>query len=109
MTERELQDWIVAAARLLGWRVAHYRAARTAQGWRTPVSYDGRGLPDLLLVRERVVFAEIKVGRNRLSQEQATWLEVLRDAGAEAHVWTDADWRSGLVEAELRRESLRAA
>lgn len=102
MTERELQDWIVAAARLLGWRVAHYRPARTAHGWRTPVSYDGRGLPDLLLARDRIVFAEIKVGRNRLSPEQTTWLEVLREAGVEAHVWTDKDWVSGVVEDVLR-------
>lgn len=105
MTERELQDWIVAAARLLGWFVYHARPCRTKDGWRTAGSYDSQGYPDLTLVRDRVVFAEIKVGRNRLSPEQVTWLEVLREAGAEAHVWTDRDWQAGVVEDVLRREA----
>jgi hypothetical protein len=103
VSERELQDWIVGAARLLGWRIFHARVARTATGWRTAVSYDAAGFPDLCLVRDRILFAEIKVGRNRLSSEQAAWLEALQEAGAEAHVWTDADWQAGVVEAELRR------
>lgn len=109
VSERELQDWIVATARLLGWRIFHARVARTAKGWRTAVSYDGVGFPDLCLVRDRVLFAEIKVGKNRLSSEQVAWLEALREAGAEAHVWTDRDWASGIVEAELRRERAEAA
>jgi hypothetical protein len=103
VTERELQDWIVGTARLLGWRVAHFRPAWTEKGWRTAGAYDAQGWPDLTLVRDRVLFAEIKVGRNRLAPEQSTWLEALREAGAEAHVWTDADWQFGVVEAELRR------
>ncbi len=86
MTERELQDWIAATARLLGWRIFHARVARTAQGWRTAVSYDGAGFPDLCLVRDRVVFAEIKVDRGRMSAEQELWLEALVEAGAEAYL-----------------------
>jgi hypothetical protein len=105
VSERELQDWIVAAARLLGWRVAHFRPAMTDKGWRTAGSYDAQGWPDLCLVRDRVLFAEIKVGRNRLSPEQSAWLDALRDAGAEAHVWTDVDWKAGVIEAELRAEA----
>ena len=106
MSERELQDWIVAAARLLSWRVAHYRPAWTKSGWWTPVSYDGQGFPDLVLCRERVVFAEIKVGRNKVSPEQTAWLEALREAGVAAHVWTDEDGCSGVVENALRSDAV---
>ena len=47
MSERELQDAVIQLARLLGWRVAHFRPAMTTRGWRTPVSADGAGFPDL--------------------------------------------------------------
>jgi hypothetical protein len=53
VSERELQDWIVAAARLLGWRVAHFRPAWTEKGWRTAGSYDAQGWPDLVLGQTR--------------------------------------------------------
>ena len=102
MSERELQDWIVAAARLLGWRIAHFRPAWTEKGWRTAGSYDAQGWPDLVLVRDRVVYAEIKLERGRLSAAQDAWLEVLREAGQEVYVWKPADWKSGAIEDVLR-------
>ena len=92
MSERELQDAVAGMAGALGWRVFHTQPARTNTGWRTPVAYDGAGFVDLLLVRDRVLFAELKVGRNRPSAAQASWLEALTAAGAAAHVWTDSDW-----------------
>jgi hypothetical protein len=104
VTEAALQDWIVGTARLLGWRIFHARVARTAHGWRTAVSYDGAGFPDLVLARDRVLFAEIKLERGRLGPEQVTWLEVLREAGQEVYVWRPSDWTSGGIEAVLRRD-----
>lgn len=105
VSERELQDWIVASARLLGWRVAHFRPAWTQRGWRTAGSYDAQGWPDLVLVRERVVFAEVKTDRGRLRPEQEGWLGSLRHAGAEVYVWRPEDWTSGEVEDVLRRRA----
>jgi hypothetical protein len=109
VTERELQDWIVGTARLLGWRNAHFRPAWTEKGWRTASSYDAQGWPDLCLVRERIVFAEIKLEHGRLSPEQVAWLDALRDAGAEVYVWKPADWTSGAVEDVLRDVRAEAA
>ena len=102
MTEAELQASVVECARLFGWRVAHFRPARTAHGWRTPVAADGAGFPDLVLVRDRVVFRELKAADGRLRPEQATWLDALRVAGADAAVWTPGDWTGAAVEATLR-------
>ncbi len=102
MTEREFQDWIVGAARLLGWRVAHFRPAWTEKGWRTAGSYDAQGWPDLVLVRERIVFAEIKLERGRLSTGQVAWLDALGEAGQEIYVWRPTDWTSGAIEDVLR-------
>ena len=104
MTEREFQAHVVFVARVLGYRVAHFRPAWTEKGWRTPVQGDGKGFPDLVLCAPgRLVFVELKVGRNKLSLDQTDWLEALREAGAEVHVWTDKDWHAGVVEAELGR------
>ena len=102
--ERDLEKGAVDVARLLGWRVFHARPARTSKGWRTPVSYDGMGFPDLCIVGNgRILFRELKVGRNVLSSEQAAWLEALRMAGVDAGVWTEHEWASGEIEAELKR------
>ena len=109
MTERDLQDWIVAAARLLGWRVAHFRPAWTEKGRRTAGAYDAQGWPDLVLVRDRVVFAEVKVQRGRLQPDQAHWLDALREAGQEVYVWRTDDWLSGDIEAVLKSVEAEAA
>ena len=103
MNEAMLQKGVLDCARVFGWTVAHFRPAQTSQGWRTPVAADGKGFPDLVLVRERVLFRELKGNRGRIRPEQAVWLAVLRDAGADVAVWTPDDWTSGRIEEELRR------
>ncbi len=102
MTEAELQECVIATAHLFGWRVAHFRAAQTKHGWRTPVAADGKGFPDLVLVRDRVVFVELKAERGRTSPEQLDWLAALANAGAEQYVWRPSDWADGTIEAALR-------
>jgi len=103
LLEKELQSAVIDTARLFGWRVAHFRPAMTKHGWKTAVGGDGAGFPDLVLVRDGVLWIELKVGGNTLSAEQAAWLEALRAAGEECYVWTDSDWFSGVVESRLRR------
>lgn len=101
MSEREFLAQVIQFARLLGWKVAHFRPARTAQGWRTPCQADAKGWPDLVLLRGRsLIFAELKVGRGRLSSEQEGWLAGLRGVGMPAFVWTPGDW--GEIEAVLQ-------
>jgi hypothetical protein len=102
MTEAELSDNVVELAHLFSWKAAHFRPARTAHGWVTPVGYDGKGFVDLVLVRERVIFVETKSAVGRLSPEQTTWRAWLTDAGAEWHLWTPTSWADGTIEAVLR-------
>jgi hypothetical protein len=83
------ESTVIDAARLFGWRVAHFRPALTKHGWRTPVAADGKGWPDLVLVRERVIYAELKSGSGRLTPEQEEWITRLRNAGQEVYVWHD--------------------
>lgn len=102
-TEVQFQQAVIEAAQLHGWTVAHFRPARTQQGWRTPVQADGKGFPDLVLVATgRVVFAELKSDRGRLTDDQKIWWERLRTAGAEVYVWRPRDWPH--IEKTLREQ-----
>jgi hypothetical protein len=103
MTEKELQKLIIDVAHLFGWMVAHFRSVETKrQGWQTPVQADGQGFPDLCLVRDRVVFVEVKVGYNKLSVHQERWRDRIIASGTEWYEWREDHWQAGEVEKVLR-------
>lgn len=81
LTEAELARIVVDLAKTLGWARYHtYRSERSQPGF-----------PDEVLVRDRVIFAELKTVKGRLSPAQTLWLDRLRAAGAEAYVWRPSD------------------
>ena len=109
ITEAQLLVAIVRAACLGGYRVAHFRPARTEAGWRTPVQGDGAGFPDLVLAhpgRGELLFRELKSKRGRLTPAQSAWLETLHAAGADVAVWRPADLDDALE--QLTHGKLRA-
>jgi hypothetical protein len=88
---------ILDAAKVLHWRCAHFRAARTVHGWRTPVEGDGAGFPDAVLVHPRTGrcwFVELKARRGRLTGEQERWGFDLAAAGQR---WIVCRGRAGLT------------
>jgi hypothetical protein len=89
--EKDWQRDIIRLAQTLGWRVAHFRPAQTSKGWRTAVGADGAGFPDLVLVRDRVVFVELKNEKGRMSEQQLEWKAALEVAGAEYYLWRPDD------------------
>jgi hypothetical protein len=104
--EDGLQRAVIDAARILGWLVAHFRPAMTKKGWRTPVSADGKGFPDLVLVHpiyKRLLFVELKGKRGKTTPEQRVWLEYLDVIAmatpvVEVHLWTPIDWPDRIME-----------
>jgi hypothetical protein len=100
-TEDEWRGDVLEYAAALGWTVAYFRPARTEGGWRTPVGADGKGWPDLTLVRDRIVFAELKRETAELEPEQIGWRDRLISAGAEWYLWRPRD--ADEVLAVLRR------
>jgi hypothetical protein len=79
---------IIGAAKLGGWLVSHFRPARTAHGWRTPLQ-GHKGFPDLVLVHPvagRSMFVELKVPPNQLTPEQSSWLLALTLADLDARL-----------------------
>jgi hypothetical protein len=94
MTEALLQDAILAYAELMGWRWYHPWLSVKSVG----------GYPDLTLCRPpRLVIAELKGPRGKVSPAQAAWLDDLQLCpGVEAHLWTPDSWLSGEIERVLR-------
>jgi hypothetical protein len=85
VSEHELQATIVDACRVLGYRVAHFRPART------PMTGD-EGFPDLICARPgRVLALELKAARGRLGPGQAEWLEAMQGAIVHAKVVRPAE------------------
>lgn len=81
VTEREWQSQVVEMARLFGWSVYHtHDSRRSKPGW-----------PDLALVRDRLVMAELKTQTGRVSAAQEKWLLMLTNAGVETYVWRPSD------------------
>ena len=104
MTEAQFQRSVIELAQLNGWKVAHFRPAQNSKGnWRTPVAADGKGFPDLVLVKDRVIFAELKTDKGRIRPEQRAWLDAIHTATTgdpppcdrtiiETRVWRPRDW-----------------
>jgi hypothetical protein len=99
LSEAGWQAQVIALARLYGWLVYHAPdnrpAGRTGRPQRLAAP-EGRGFPDLVLVRRhRIVFAELKTRTGRLGPGQAEWLEALDTVGDAIRATVEADAHPG--------------
>ena len=104
MREDALLQNVIRMAKLFGWTVYHARPAMNRSGrWSTPTQGD-IGFPDIAMVRNgRVIFAELKSMRGRLSPEQHNWLaELSKSVACETYTWRPTDWLGGQIEGVLR-------
>lgn len=86
-TEAGFLKAVMQYARLNGWLAYHPLPLRTAKGWATGTQGDA-GYPDLTFARNgRVILAELKVGRNKPTEQQRAWIEA-----SGARLWTPGDW-----------------
>ena len=84
MTEKQFMRNVIDLARILGFAVYHTHDSRRSQG----------GWPDLVLLKDgRMIAAELKSERGRVTREQQAWLDGLGTiAGVESYLWRPADW-----------------
>lgn len=77
LAEKEWQAQVVQLARTLGYQHLYhtYNSRRSHSGF-----------PDLVLVRDRVIYLELKTETGKLTAMQRQWLDALRHAGAEAYL-----------------------
>lgn len=82
MTERELRQSLVHAAREFGWKVYF--------SWTS--IHSPAGFPDLCMVRgTRLIFAELKTDKGKVSEPQQEWIDALRGTPAECYLWRPTD------------------
>jgi hypothetical protein len=92
ISEDEFTDQVVELFHTFGWKVVHFRKARKKDGrWMTPIK-GHPGSPDVIAARNGTkVFAELKVGRNKPTEDQEQWLHHL---GEGAYLWYPCDWET---------------
>jgi VRR-NUC domain len=95
-TGTQLQGQIIDYAHIKGWKVAHFRPAMNRRGqWRTAVSADGKGFPDLLLIRPPQVLAlECKSEHEKVRPDQEEWIRLFHncDKNINGLVIRPSDW-----------------
>jgi hypothetical protein len=97
VTETEFAQGVMELAQYRGWRVVHFRPARTEKGWRTAMTGD-RGFVDLVLARKGVVLhVELKTTTGRYGVGQPEWAEALGDT---YRLWRPGDMET--IKQELR-------
>ncbi|HLB12610.1 MAG TPA: VRR-NUC domain-containing protein [Dehalococcoidia bacterium] len=83
-TEKDFSQQVYDLGRLRGWHC--YRA------WLSV--HSPAGFPDLLMVRgDRIIAAELKTGKGKLTLVQEEWLGALAATGkVETHCWRPEHW-----------------
>ena len=91
MTEKELQDAVIELAGYRKWRTYHtYDSRRSAAGF-----------PDLVCVRDEILYIELKSEIGKLSPYQQVWRDAIETAGGQYELWRPADWTNGVIEGRL--------
>lgn len=117
MTEKDLRDSVIQAARAAGWAVmwvpkVPVKYPGQPLRWTTPVGADGKGWLDLFLLRERPLAVEIKAAsgeKDRPSPDQQRWIDRWHVAGVTAVVWRPDDWPDNVLAELGRHERYRPA
>jgi hypothetical protein len=99
MSERQLHDCVVQAARLFGWMVQ----------WTHDSRHSPAGWPDLVLCRgPRLLAVELKRDGKKLTPAQVEWSAALTVVSIASggvvswHLWTTKHWHDGTIESVLR-------
>jgi hypothetical protein len=94
-SEKVFQRWVADLAHAYGWAYCHFRPARVIRNgvekYETPIGGDGKGFVDMLLVRDRILFRELKAGKNGLTPEQEFWRDRIIRAGGDWALWHPRD------------------
>jgi hypothetical protein len=82
MSEKDFMGEVIKLAEAQGWHCYHTHDSRRSE----------LGFPDLVLVRDRVVYVELKTETGKLTGKQREWLKALAWAGGETYCWRPRDW-----------------
>ena len=85
LSERDFQAQVLDLSSMYGWLCYHVPDSRRCTS---------AGYPDLALCHPRgeYLLVELKTDRGRLRPAQRAWIEALRSAGIECHIWRPRDF-----------------
>ena len=110
ISEADWQRTLIDLLKLYGYRVCEFRKARVKKDgqdvYRTPFGAEGKGMTDLIAVREeyvsrsltlpsrrgRIIFIEDKSETGKLSPDQILWKEAIEAAGGEYYLARPSDY-----------------
>ena len=94
MTEKQLQAAVIDLAELLHYSYYHTHDSRRSVA----------GFPDMVLVKDRIIFVELKSETGRLTKEQEGWRDDIQAAGGEWYLVRPMDlrWLAGLLKRPLQ-------
>lgn len=72
---------VLALAKMYGWMAYHTYDSRKS----------AKGFPDLVLVRDEVLWIELKSKDGKVTMEQQQWLKALEHAGQRCYVWRPSE------------------
>ena len=107
MSEAQLQQAAIEAAKMHGYLVTHFRPGQSSSGkWTTPIQGDA-GFFDLALARPgkpgRLLCVELKSQKGRINEAQQRWFDALTYAPpVETYLWTPSQWLDGTILKILR-------
>lgn len=84
ITEKDLREQVRDICKLFGW-LFYFT-------WTS--IHSPRGFPDLVLVhlgKKKIIYAELKNEKGKLTEYQELWIDALRVCGQEVYVWRPAD------------------
>ena len=84
VTEKDLREQIRTLCQLYGWKMYF--------SWTS--IHSPRGFPDLVLAnpeQKRVIFAELKSEKGKVTEYQQEWLDTLKACGQTVYVWRPTD------------------
>ena len=90
-----LLDQVKELAAMCGWLGHHQRPALTSDGRYISAIAGQPGWPDLVLIhhkRRDLLIVEIKSTDSKVTDDQETWLMLLRECGCDAQVWRPQYW-----------------
>lgn len=97
-TERQFQNEVIEYAQMTGYKAAHFRTVRVQRAdgshyYCTPAVADGEGWFDLVLCKPpKIFFVELKVGRNKPTEAQVMWHDMLEACGLQVGVLYPQHW-----------------
>ena len=91
MTETQFQNKVISLAKQLGWLCYHTYDSRRSQA----------GMPDLLLIRDRILYRELKTDTGRLTLAQKVFGKRIVEAGGDYAVWRPSEM--GVILEQLKK------